>query len=197
MINLLPPERAQALRYGRLNAVLARWFGGVCLAIAGLIVIIMGGGIYIGQQSNNLQASISDSQQQLKAQDLPQVQAQADEISGDVKVINQVLSREINYSGLLEAIGKIMPAGTVLNSLTLTNANGALDLSANAKNYAAAAQIAVNLGDPKNGLFSKVDIISINCTTGKSTYSCTTELKALFSTSAQKQFLIVAKAGQP
>jgi hypothetical protein len=53
----------------------------------------------------------------------------------------------------------------------------------------------VNLGDPKNGLFSKVDIVSINCTTGNSAYNCNATLKALFSKTAQTEFLSVAKAG--
>ena len=89
-----------------------------------------------------------------------------------------------------------MPPGTVLNSLTLTTVKGSIDLSANAKDYGSAAQIGVNLSDPKNGLFEKVDIISINCASGQAAYNCNATFKALFSKSAQTKFLGVAKGDQ-
>jgi len=196
MINLLPPERSQSIRYGRMNAMLLRWIAGLGAATVVLIIIIIGGWLYINQQSNNLQDDINGAQSQLTAQNLPKVQKDADEISGDVKVINQILSREVRFSDLLKSIGQIMPAGAILNSLTLTSANGAIDLSANTTSYSTAAQIAVNLSDPKNGLFTKVDIISINCTSGSTAYNCSATFKALFSKSAQTSFLGVAKAAQ-
>src|SRR5579871_2286528 len=153
MINLLPPERRQAIRYGQTNGVLLSWIAGFGLAILGLLIILAGGWIYINQQSKNLQSDINTSQNQLTAQNLSQVQKNASEISGDLKVVNQVLGSEVRFSDLLVSIGQIMPPGTVLNSLTLTSVKGSIDLSANAKDYGSAAQIGVNLSDPKNGLF--------------------------------------------
>lgn len=197
MINLLPPSLSQNIRFGRLNAKLVRWLFGMFMATAGLILILVVGWLYINQQSRNLSRDISSSNTQLSTQDLTQVQKDASEISGDVKVINQVLSREIRFSDLLQAIGQVMPPGTILGSLTLSDTKGAIDLSASTKNYASAAQIAVNLNDPKNGLFSKVDIININCTTGATNYNCTASLKALFSKDAQTKFLGLAKGNQP
>src|SRR5205085_5964960 len=116
-------------------------------AISGLIIIMLSGWLYMGRQSTNLQRSINDTRQQLQAQHLQQVQKEAKEITGDIRVINQVLSREIRFSDLMQAIGKVLPPGTVLNSLTLNKINGALDLIAGAKDYNSAAQIAVNLND--------------------------------------------------
>ncbi|OGL40029.1 hypothetical protein A3J32_03615 [Candidatus Saccharibacteria bacterium RIFCSPLOWO2_02_FULL_46_7] len=89
-----------------------------------------------------------------------------------------------------------MPSGTILNSLTLSKVDGAIDLSAGAKDYASAAQIAVNLSDPKNNIFEKVDIININCTTTTdSPYACTGTFKALFNKDAKKQFINAATGG--
>jgi hypothetical protein len=105
-----------------------------------------------------------------------------------------VLGSEVRFSDLIQAIGNDMPPGTVLSSLTLTNISGALDLSANAKDYASAAQIAVNLSSAQNNIFSKVDIISVNCdASSPKIYKCTATLKALFSTDAKNKFLSVAK----
>ncbi|MEX1995254.1 MAG: hypothetical protein WD887_00550, partial [Candidatus Saccharimonadales bacterium] len=99
------------------------------------------------------------------------------------------------FSSLIQEIGKIMPNGTILGSLSLSKVNGAIDLSASAKSYSSATQIAVNLNDPKNGIFSKVDIVNISCDSGGGTYKCNATLKALFSPAARTKFLSVPSAG--
>jgi Tfp pilus assembly protein PilN len=195
MINLLPPERAADIRYGRQNTVLRVWLIGMAAAIAGLIIILLGGWFYINSQANTLQHGIDLTNQQLKAQDLTKVQADAKEITGDIKVINQVLGSEIKFSDLIQNIGQDMPQGTVLSSLKIGKVVGALDLTANAKDYQSAAQVAANLSDPKNGLFTKVDIISVACggQDNQTSYPCTAILKALFSPEVKTKFLSVPK----
>lgn len=197
MINLLPTDYANSIRFGRQNTVLRAWLLGMLSAITGLIVIIAGGWLYIDRQSHSLQKNIDATNLQLKTQNLAQVQSDAKEISGDIKVINKVLSKEVRFSDLIQAIGNDMPPRTVLGSLSLTNVSGTLDLTAGAKDYASAAQIAANLSDPKNGLFSKVDIININCkSTTSPNYICNITLKALFSSAAKTRFLSVPKGSQ-
>jgi Tfp pilus assembly protein PilN len=196
MINLLPPSHADAIRFGRQNTTLRVWLIGVLAAIGGLIIIVFGGWVYISQQEKGLQRSLNVTNQQLKAQNLTQVQADAKEITGDIRVINQVLSSEIRFSDIIQNIGQLMPQGTVLGSLSLNKVTGALDLSANAQNYNSAAQIAANLADPKNGLFSKVDVLSVNCSSNVPNYPCSATFKALFSTDAKTKFLSVPKEGK-
>jgi Tfp pilus assembly protein PilN len=197
VINLLPTDYADSIRYGRQNTVLRTWLLGALAAIAGLIIILAGGWLYIDRQSKSLQKNINTTDQQLKAQNLSRVQSDAKELTGDIKVINQVLSKEIRFSDLIQAIGNDMPSGTVLGSLSLSNVSGSLDLTANAKDYASAAQVAANLSDPKNGLFDKVDIINVSCKTSQNpNYSCSTTLKVLFSSSAKTKFLSVPKEGR-
>jgi Tfp pilus assembly protein PilN len=192
MINLLPPRHADAIRYGRQNTVLRGWLIGLAAAIAGLILILAGGWLYMNKQADDLKKNITVTNQQLQAQNLAQVQKDAKEITGDINVINKVLSQEIRFSDLIQSIGNVMPSGTVLGSLSLSNkVTGALDLSANAKDYASAAQIAVNLSDPKNEIFSKVDIININCNSGGGQYKCGATFRALFSSTARTKFLNV------
>lgn len=197
MINLLPTDYANSIRFGRQNTVLRAWLLGMLAAISGLIMIIGGGWLYINRQSHSFQKNIDATNQQLKVQNLSQVQSDAKEITGDIKVINQVLSKEVRFSDLIQAIGNDMPPRTVLGTLSLTNVSGALDLTAGAKDYASAAQIAANLSDPKNGLFSKVDIIGVNCkSTTNPNYICSITLKALFSSTAKTKFLSVPKTSQ-
>ena len=193
MINLLPNDYKLHLRYGRLNVRLGQWLLFSVIIIAGLVLILGLGWLYMDQQTKDLDRSIAATQAQLKNQNLEQVRDQADEISQNIKVINQVLSREIRFSSLIQEIGKVMPSGTVLSSLTLSNrVAGAVDLNTNTKNAVAAAQIAVNLSDPKNNLFAKVDIVNVNCSSEDKPYPCTATLRALFDNKTLERFLNVA-----
>ncbi len=192
MINLLPRDYSSAIHYGRLNARLRWWLIASLVATAGLILVMAIGWVYISQQSKNLNKSITASKAQLASQNLASVQKQADEITKNVRLINQVLGREIRFSDLIQNIGTVMPPGTILNSLTLSKVNGALDLSANTRDYASAAQIAVNLSDPKNNIFDKLDIVTVNCST-VGAYPCNATFKALFNKDVPSRFLNVAK----
>jgi Tfp pilus assembly protein PilN len=197
MINLLPSSYADSIRYGRQNTKLRNWLLGMGVAITGLILILAGGWLYINQQRTTFENNIKTTNQQLKAQNLAQAQKDAKEITGDIKVINKVLGTEVRFSDLIQAIGNDMPPGTVLGSLSLSNkVSGALDLSANAKDYASAAQVAVNLSQSKNDLFSKIDIVNVSCTNSTGlVYRCAATFRALFSKTAQTKFLSVPKAG--
>ncbi len=196
MINLLPPDYRSKLHYDRLNAGLRHWIAIGLVAIVGLIVILAAGWLYIDRQVKDLNTSIADTEQQLQSQNLEQVKKQADQISQNVRIINQVLGREIRFSELIQDIGQVMPNGTILGSLTLSKVSGALDLSASAKSYASAAQVAVNLSDPKNNIFAKVDIINISCSNSTpGSYPCDASFKALFDKKTQSRFLNAASGG--
>ena len=192
MINLLPSEYGSSLRYSHLNAILRRWLAAATVACGGLVLILAVGWVYITQQNKNLAKNIDSVNQQLRAQDLAGTQKKAQAITNNIKIINQVLSREIRFSGLITQIGSVMPPGAVLSGLTLAKVDGGLDLSASARDYTSATQIAVNLSDPKNKIFDKVDIVNVNCSaTSGSAYPCSASFRALFSKSTQSQFLNV------
>ena len=89
----------------------------------------------------------------------------------------------ILFSELLTQIATLLPGDTNLTGLSISQAQGAIDISAAAKTYASATQMQVNLSDPKNGVFSKADIVSINCS-GTTTYPCTVVLRALFASNS-------------
>jgi len=198
MINLLPPSRAEAIRYGRQNSVLRHWLIGAAIAIGGLIVIIFSGWIYLNQESGNFQRDINTTNHQLQAENLAQVQKDAKEITGDITVINKVLSQEIKFSELIQAIGNIMPPDTVLGTLSLSNkVSGGVDITANAKYGNSVPQIVANLTDPQNQLFTKADVVSVSCDSNPThTYPCTVILRALFSKSAQTRFLSFPGGGK-
>lgn len=195
MINLLPSDYGASLRFTHLNSILRRWLVVSFLASGGLVLIMAVGWVYVNQQNKNLTRNVDSINQQLQAQDLAGTQKKAKDITNNIKIINQVLSREIRFSDLISQIGSVMPPGTVLSGLTLSKVDGALDLSATARDYTSATQIAVNLSDPKNKIFDKVDIVNISCSsTSGSAYPCSATFRALFSKTTQSQFLNVPGA---
>jgi Tfp pilus assembly protein PilN len=155
------------------------------------LVVLGIGRIYINQQVNNLTNNVELSKSQLAAQNLTKVQKQADEITNNIRTINQVLGQEIRFSELIKTIGAVMPPGTVLSSLSLGKVNAGIDLSAQTVDHATAAQVAVNLSDPAKKIFDKVDIINVNCSTEKKAYPCDATYRALFNKNIPSQFLSV------
>jgi Tfp pilus assembly protein PilN len=193
MINLLPQEYSSSLRSDRLTVILYKWIVGTVLAIAGLVLIIGAGWLYLNEQTGDINHSIVLQKQQLQSQNLSQVQKNADELSGNIKIINQVLHQEIRFSDLIQAIGQVMPSGTVLSNLTLSKIGGAIDLSVDTKSASSAAQFAANLSDPKNNIFSKVDVVSVSCLGNNEAYPCSATYRALFNSSTSTRFLNVPK----
>ncbi len=195
MINLLPSDYGASLRQAHFNVLIRRWLFVSLLAGAGLALVMTIGWVYINQQNKNLSRNIDSINQQLQADDLAGTQKQAKDITNNIKIITQVLSREIRFSDLISQIGSVMPPGSVLSGLTLSKVDGALDLSAAARDYTSAAQVAVNLSDPKNKIFDKVDIVNIKCASAAGTaYPCTASFRALFNKTTQSQFLNVPGA---
>jgi hypothetical protein len=195
MINLLPPQYLEVVQHSKTNDHLVRWILATLAAIGGLLIIMMSGWLYLDHQSKSLGGGISQGKQQLQQENLDGVRKDAEQISNDVKTINQVLGREVRFSELIQQIGKVMPPGSVLGGLTLTKVDGSVDLTASAKDYTTGAQIALNLSDPKNDLFSRADIVSLNCTSADTAYKCGVSLKALFSKNSQNKFINVPGTG--
>ena len=73
-----------------------------------------------------------------------------------------------------------MPENTVLSNIEISKVEGGIDLSAETKDQESATQIQVNLMDPNNKLFDKVDIVSISCGESNPTYPCRATFRALF-----------------
>jgi Tfp pilus assembly protein PilN len=188
MINLLPPDTKESYRYARRNRILLHWISyiSVCLAIAAGLV--GGGYLYLRTQVNGNQRIVDTANQQLQSQNLTGVQKQVSTISGNLKLAVQVLSKEILFSDLLKQLASVTPNDAVLTNLAIAQTQGGVDITAQTANYDAATQLQVNLADPKNQIFSKADLVSINCTSGgsgdtlNSKYPCTVTLRALFAT---------------
>jgi|SRR5579884_4118980 len=190
MINLLPPELSQGYKYARLNVALRKWALALFIVLLGVgvlgtygVIIIHRSDVSYTQQNANIQAD-------LNKQNFTGVKDQVQTISNSLKLSAKVLSSEVLFSKLLTQIGSVMPNGAVLTGLTINQVKGGLDLAVGSTNYTTATQVQVNLTDPANKIFSKVDIVSIQCNnTNTGGYPCQAQLRALFNTNNQFLFI--------
>ena len=183
MINLMPPQAKEDVTYARRNALLIKWIIAVVIAAVGSLLIIGFGQIYLTQTAKTYQKQIDEGQTQLKIQKLEETQARVNEISGNLKLVVQVLSRNILFSKVLRQVGAAIPSGAVLTDLTINNVQGGIDLTFEAKDYQTGSQIVLNLQDPENKVFEKADIEEISCDSelqSNRTYLCQVSVRALF-----------------
>jgi Tfp pilus assembly protein PilN len=199
MINLLPPETKENLRYARRNRMLRRWIIVSLTCLVGGALLLAGGGLYLQQSIDGTSKQIADSQRQLDAQHLDTVQKQITDMSNNLKLTVQVLSKEILFSKLLTQLGSVTPSNVVLTNLSIQQTQGSIDITAQAANYNAATQLQANLADPKNQIFSQADIESISCTSGElgTVYPCEVTIRALFSNDNPFLFINDKKKATP
>ena len=186
MINLSPDYHKESLKYARRNATLLSWL----LRTMSILILISGtllaGHYYLSSETKRFATINSNIEQELKEKDLEGTLKTIQNISNNLKLIVQVLSKQILFSELIKQIGSVMPENTVLSNIELSKVDGGIDLTADAKDHNTATQIQLNLADPANKLFDKVDLVSINCTpTSDSDYPCKVSLRALFAKDTQ------------
>ncbi len=194
MINLLPAETKKAYRYAQLNTSLMKWVLVLIIGIVGLVAVGTYGWINLHRSTTRNQDNVNSLKQSLTANHLSNVENQVQSISNDFSLAVKVLSQEVLFSKLLSHMAAAMPSGANLTSLNIANtASGSgLDISAEATDYTTATQVQVNLSAPSNGIFSKTDIISINCNNSSGTannYPCRVQLRAQFA--PNNQFLFI------
>jgi hypothetical protein len=182
MINLLPPDIRQNISYARRNARLRRWTFGILVGMAGIALVIGTGYVYMDRLGHNYSVQAAQAQADLNKQNPAAIQKQVEDISASLKLVIQVLSREVLFSKLLSQIGSSLPPGSVLTGLSINKVQGGIDLQAAATDYQTASQVQVNLQDPKNKIFDKADIISIRCEPGSTSgnYPCIVVIRAQF-----------------
>jgi hypothetical protein len=189
MINLLPPEVKQGYRYARRNVVLRKWVAVFAVALIGLGAIATYGLLSLHQSKVDHIHQADSLQTQLNKEHVNQTNRQVADMSDSLKLTVKVLSNEVLFSKLIKQIGAAMPDGAALTGLTINTGNTAIDLKAGATNYTTATQVQVNLSDPANKIFSKADLVSVDCNAKVGTYPCTVSIRALFGDNSPYLFI--------
>lgn len=193
MINLLPPELKREYRHARYNRQLTRWSGAFLAAIAGVIVITGIGYFIMNNAVESYQSKVAIAQTRLASQNITGVEQKVSDISENLKLLVDVLSKEVLFSKLLEQLGTITPSNAILTDLSISQGDSAIDITAETTDYQAATQLQVNLASPSNKIFSNADLINISCSTSAQltnpNYPCTATLRAQFTGSNPYLFI--------
>jgi len=199
VINLLPPDVKQSYVYARRNVGLRRWVVLFVIALVGLGALGTYGLLSLQQSTVQYKKQVADTEALFKKEKFDETQKKVEEIGSSFKLVVQVLSNEVLFSQLLKQIAATIPAKASLTGLNISQAQGAIDISAIAPDYNTATQVQVNLADPRNKIFSKADIVSINCSgdnAQSSNGTCNVSIRALFA--PDNPFLLVnSKAVKP
>ncbi|HSW65602.1 MAG TPA: hypothetical protein VLI54_00495 [Bacillota bacterium] len=201
MINLLPPETKENFFYARRNAQLLRWVCGIGIGLAGIVIVSLVGMVFLQRTTTDYERNNSSAATLLKTQNVSEAQATVEDISNNLKLVVKVLAREVLFSKLLTQIATVLPRGSVLTSLNIGQTTGGIDIEAAATDYSTGSQVQANLADPNNKIFSKADLILIQCqaTTGgvafSANYPCKVQVRAQFA--ANNPFLFINSGATP
>ncbi len=181
MINLLPPRTREAIGYARRNSILFRWMVVMAVTLIVTVFIILSGLLYLNQTTKTHEKRAIALSESLKNQNIDETQKKVEEVSNNIKLATQVLSKEVLFSKLLNQLGAALPADTALTQLQIENVQGGISLAVGATDITAATQVQLNLADPNNKLFDKADIESISCEPNtEKQYPCIVQVRALF-----------------
>lgn len=183
MINLLPPEVKKSYGFARTNVVLRKWLLICLVALIGLAALGTYGLLTLQQSIKSNNDQIASQNAMFKKENYAATQTKVQDMSNNFKLVIKVLGQEVLFSELLKQISSIIPTNANLTNLQITQATGAIDITAEATNYTSASQVQVNLSDPANKIFSKADIVSITCNNATAVnpqYPCVVIVKALF-----------------
>jgi Tfp pilus assembly protein PilN len=194
MINLLPTDLKEEYVFARHNSVLRRWALALVFGLVGVGLVTTGGLLYMQQSIDEYSHKVIAAEDSLKQQNLEGTRKHSDDITSSLKLVVQVLSREILFSKLLTQIAAVTPPETNLTDLNISKTQGSIEITAVSTNYQSATQLQVNLQDPANKIFSKADIQTISCNPSSADpkYPCSITIKALFSDN--NPFLFINKS---
>lgn len=181
MINLLPPQLKQDYGYARRNSSLLHTLTAFGLGIVGLAALVVAGTLYLHQSANSYVSQADVIEAELEQQDKAGTEKEVNEISNNLKLAVQVLSKEVLFSKLLGQLAVITPEGASLSGIDISELGGGVDISAETRDYNSATQLQVNMTDSDNKIFAEADIVSISCESGSTDrYPCNVVVRALF-----------------
>lgn len=185
MINLMPDQAKADIRAARVNVVLVRYIIIVILAFAFLLLLLFGTYVILTQTKTSAQELIDASA--AKNQAYTSTVQQLNSLNISLNKAKSVVSQEIDYSTVLTNIGRQMPAGTVLDTLSLSAAsfNGT---PTTLRAYAKTQEDGVALREQfqKSAYFSKVTLDSFSGTGGATDYPVVLSLTVTFNKAITK-----------
>ena len=120
MINLLPPEHKEQLKYSRYNVSVVRYVLLVILVTACMSAILFTSSLFAKRQVSDLENQIE--QQQLLLSDFDATLDEAKKINSKINTASDVFANESNFISFLEELEQVIPSFARLTSIELSHA---------------------------------------------------------------------------
>ncbi len=142
MINLIPDQAKQDIRYAMRNTRLIRYTW-ISFSMAIAISLVTALSIFSMQSTKNgLNNELEAQNQQLAG--LKDVEQKGQKLYDQIETIDQLLNRQVKFSGILPDIAKLLPSGAVLKQLDFSSS----DLTGEASSVAGAKPVAPGTEKP-------------------------------------------------
>lgn len=185
MINLLADERKDQIRAARVNVILSRYIAIIIMAVLFLVAVLYVSYTVLQKTKSSSDAIIQSND--LKANVYSGTKAQLDTLSSKLSQTKSILNQEVSYSHVLTTLGQLMPAGTILDSLELSDGtfNGTpVEIKAYAKTEADAQAIQSHF--QSSPLFSAVTLKGTDPANGTDGYPISVTLSVIFNRAGAK-----------
>ncbi len=184
MINLLSTNRKSEIRAARTNVILLRYTGIIIIAVIFLMAVLYVSYNLLQQTMATAEARIATNS--TEADVYASTKQQVDALSAKLSDSKAVLDQEISYATILTSIGQAMPAGSILEGLTIDDAtiNSGAPITLTA--YATSEEIAPLVQQQLQGIpiFSSVELVGTSQDASISGYTVKISMAATFNRSA-------------
>ncbi len=180
MINLLPPDVLENIRYGRHNWWLLKHIIVVSSCLVVLIGVGLASGVLMEQNKTALESDIKTSEaSQAKFAD---TLSQGKELQTSLAAFEGLSTNAVRFSSLFERIAFTLPKGSVIGTIRLSDTSQSVDFTVQAKSNEIATSLQSNL-EAKNEVnpFASATLSSLSCQTADgltAEYPCTIGVKA-------------------
>ena len=167
MINLLPDGAKIEMRAARTNVTLVKYI--FVLGFGAMFLCFISIAVYFVLINTEASAKATVAENTSKSTAYSSVQAQSNSLKASLSSAKIILDKEVDYTKILTGIARVMPAGVVLDALSLspTTLGAPITLQAYAKTTSAA--LALKDSFQKSFLFSNVTFLSLASGTSQAT----------------------------
>jgi Tfp pilus assembly protein PilN len=164
MINLLPPDIKEQVRYAKINRVTLRYVWLLALVVV-VLAGVFGGTVYLqNQQAATLAADVAAKQQTIAALN-KNFTPKAKDASDRLNAIKFVQGSQTHFSAVIADIAKVVPKGVSIDSMTLTGDDKTpVHVAVTASSYEAALTFRNALVTSPR--IAQADLETISATTG-------------------------------
>jgi Tfp pilus assembly protein PilN len=174
MINLLPDTYKKEIVAGRSNIKLVNYI--VILAIGAVFLGFISAAVYfviIGTKANAEALIVANKS---KSSSYSTVQAQADSLRTSLATAKSTLEKEVVYTKVLTGIAGVMPAGSVLQTLSLSPATLGAPITLLAYTKTIDDALALKDAFQQSALFSNVSFTDLSTASSSPDYPITVNI---------------------